>query len=57
MAMKTIVISLPMNENHGGEVMLIVRYKNGPILNMGGLNITLVFRAVGRGGGRGGIYK
>jgi len=40
-----------MNENHGGEVMFIVRYKNGPIANVGGLNITLVFRGVGRGGG------
>ncbi len=46
-----------MNENHGGEVMFIVRYKNGPIANVGGLNITLVFRGVGRGGGRGGTYK
>jgi hypothetical protein len=40
-----------MNENHGGEVMLIVRYKNGPIANVGGLNTTLVFRGVGVEGG------
>jgi hypothetical protein len=39
MAMKTIVISPPMNENHGGEVMLIVKYKNGSIANVGGLKL------------------
>jgi hypothetical protein len=49
MAMKTIVILSPMNENHGGEVVLIVKYKNDSIANVGGLKTTLVFR--GGGGG------